>query len=601
MKKKLLSFDSHNILSRITRPFVENVMGIAQINHLYDSLTNHDKNAAAFAEDILQKLSVEYTLPSEEVLQELREIKGPLVFVSNNPLGGVEVFLMIVLMQKIREDYRLMGNDILANIEELEKAIISAENPQNISEKTSWALQLISYLQEGGMLALFPNGENTETHLPGVSFQRQDWDERLARILLLTKATIVPIYFHGKSSFVFQFMGLISPRLRKRLLPWEFLNTSHKKIAFCIGKKITHTRLEQFQDKDKYEAINHYLQSKIYLLSLHFLKNRQINIQNFQNKIMAFWGNEEDAKTIIAPIPQQKLCDELANLPQNSLLVDTDKMQIWVFRPAQAPNMMQEIGRLREITFREIGEGSGKACDTDTFDSYYYQLLLWDKQKQQVAGGYRIGKTDEILQKYGFEGIYICTIFQVKEELLRHIQPAIELGRSFIVKEYQRSYQPLLLLWTGICQFILQDMKYRYIIGPVSISAEMNAVSKTLLVNFLEDNNLAEGLADLVKPKHKFHKKRKAASYYHSFSTDDMRDLNDAIVELEKNNMGVPVLFKHYLKMGAKMLAFNVDPDFSDVLDCFMMTDLLKTDTFLLQKYMGKENLAKYYAFHGKQ
>lgn len=601
MKKKLLTFDSHNILSRITRPLVENLMGMAQINQLYASLEHHSHNPAEFAEEFLQKLEVSYTLPPEEVLAELREIKGPLVFVSNNPLGGVEVFLMIVMMQKIREDYRLVGNDMLAKIEELEKAIISVQESHTQSEKTSWAFQLISYLQDGGMLALFPNGDSIETHIPGLPFQRQDWDERIARILLLTKATVVPIYFHGKSSFVFQFMGLMSPRIRKRLLPWEFLNTSHKKIEFRIGKKIPNSRLVQFQDKDKYEAVNHYLQSKIYLLSLHFMKDRAINIEKIQNQFLAFWGNEADAKEIIPHIPTETLQAELQALPPQALLVDGDKLQIWVFQQKQAPNMMQEVGRLREITFREIGEGSGKACDTDTFDTYYYQLLLWDKQKQQVAGGYRIGKTDEILQKYGFEGIYICTIFQVKEDLLRHIQPAIELGRSFITKEYQRSYQPLLLLWTGICQFILQDMKYRYIIGPVSISAEMNAVSKTLLVNFLEANELAEGLAEFVKPKHKFQKKRKAVSYYHSFSTDDMRDLNDAIVELEKNQMGVPVLFKHYLKMGAKMLAFNVDPDFSDVLDCFMMTDLLKTDKFLLQKYMGKENLEKYYEFHGKK
>ncbi len=599
MKKKLLSFDAQNILSRMARPFVENMTGISRINQLYASLTQENTNATAFSEEILQKLGVSYTLPSEEALQELREIKGPLVFVSNNPLGGVEILLMIVLMQKIREDYRLVGNDMLAEIEELEKAIISIEKTHHQAEKTSWGLQLISYLQEGGMLALFPNGENNETHIPGMAFQRQDWDERLARIFLLTKATIVPIYFHGKSSFVFQFMGLISPNFRKKLLPWEFLNNSYKKIAFRLGKKIPISRLEQFDGQDKYEAINRYLQAKIYLLSLHFLTDTEMNITKIQNTLLAFWGNEADAKPIIAPIPTVTLQAELQALPQNALLVDTEKMQIWVFKQKDAPNIMQEIGRLREITFREIGEGSGKACDTDVFDTYYYQLLLWDKQKKQVAGGYRMGKTDEILQKYGFEGIYICTVFKVKEELLRHIQPALELGRSFIVKEYQRSYQPLLLLWTGICQFIVQNPKYHYIMGPVSISGEMNAISKTLLINFLEDNQLAEGLAEWVKPKHKFRKKRAAAEYYHSFSTNDMRDLNDAIVELEKNNMGVPVLFKHYLKMGAKMLAFNVDPDFSDVLDCFMMTDLLKTDKFLLQKYMGKENLAAYYAFHG--
>ena len=250
-----------------------------------------------------------------------------------------------------------------------------------------------------------------------------------------------------------------------------------------------------------------------------------------------------------------------------------------------------------------MGEGSGKACDLDDFDEYYYQLVLWDYENSRIAGGYRIGKIDDIRDKLGRDGVYVNTIFRIKDRLLDQINPALELGRSYITQEYQKSYQPLLLLWTGICQFILkpENRKYRYIIGPVSISAEMNSISKTLIVQFLANNNLAEGLSKLVEPKHPFKGKSRAIQYYNTFSLEDMKEVNDAITELEEGAGGIPVLFKHYLKMGAKMLAFNVDPDFSDVLDCLMMTDLLQTDRHLLSKYMGKENMEEYLKAHGAE
>jgi hypothetical protein len=157
-----------------------------------------------------------------------------------------------------------------------------------------------------------------------------------------------------------------------------------------------------------------------------------------------------------------------------------------------------------------------------------------------------------------------------------------------------------LLLWTGIAHFVFlpHNRKYKNLIGPVSISAEMNSTSKTLIVNFMEQNNIRQELSDYVSPKHRFNKTHKAVLYYKSFGMKDLKDVQDAVSELEEGHGGIPILFKHYLKMGAKMLAFNVDPDFSDVLDCLMMTDLTQTDRHLLGKYMGKENLTIYLQSH---
>lgn len=579
------------------RPLAEQLLGISPFNQAFSSAQPTHETPADFAKAVLKKLKIEYTLPPAALIEELREIQGPIMVVANHPLGGVEVLMMIHLLSLIRNDYRLMANQLLTDVQALKPAMLNIEEDDRPSSKLHTALQLVNYLSEGGMLGIFPSGEAADISLPGMRYTPQKWDDSIARLATLTQATVIPIYFHGQGNFVFQLMGMFSTRLRKNLLPFEFANTAESTVQYRIGKKILPSRIAQLNGD--FAAINRYFQSKLYLLSLHFLPKSLIDWEQIQGW-MPFGGQEAEAQPVIDAIDTEVLVKELEGLPKENLLVDTAQFCIYEMQQWQCPQLMQEIGRAREITFREVGEGSGKSCDVDSFDAYYYQLVLWDKEKKAVAGGYRIGKLQEILDTKGKDGIYIASIFTISEELLQKVQPTLELGRSFITKAYQRSYNPLLLLWTGICQFILKDIKYRYIIGPVSISAEMNSTSKTLLVNFLEENELAKDLTDYVKPKHKFKGKRRVNEFYHSFALTDIKDINEAITELEENQMGVPVLFKHYLKMGAKMLAFNIDPDFSDVLDCLMMTDLLKTDRHLLQKYMGKEGLARFVDYHEK-
>jgi putative hemolysin len=583
-------------LSGFARPLMESISGITQLNELYDSVKNKTDDPAEFAKLILQELEVEYSLP-QDLIAEMKAIEGPIVMISNHPIGGIEAFILMHILSEVRRDFRLVASPMLSQIEELNDALIYV-NPFNQSDKsgTKSALQLVSYLESGGALGIFPNGEATETHIPGQSLEKQDWNPAIARIIQLTKATVIPVYFHGQSNLLFQLAGILSPNWRKRFQAREFLNAEGKNLRFRIGKKISPSRLAAFEQP---EQVNTFIQSRIYLLSLHFMRKSLINVDRLKTFVSLPTSPEIEEPIIEARSPEL-LQSEITNLPKDQLLCASAPFEVWYLQKKQAPTVMREIGRQREFTFRDIGEGSGKNCDVDAFDEYYYQLVLWDCEKSQVAGGYRIGKIDDILLTKGVNGIYLSTLFEISPQLLQKMPGSLELGRSYVSKEYQRSYQPLMLLWTGICHFVAREPKYRYMLGPVSITAEMNNTSKTLLVDFLQQNEAIPGLMPYIKPKHAFKGKKKAHLYYNTFSTHDLRDVQDAITELENNQMGVPMLFKHYLKMGAKMLAFNVDPDFSDVLDCLMVTDLLNTDTHMLSKYMGKESVETYYKFHQK-
>ncbi len=584
-------------LSPITKPLIKRVLGISQLDKIHEEIHRQKiKDPAEYAELVLRKLKIYYTLPPESELAPLRELKGPLIFISNHPLGGVEVLILILFMSKIRKEYHILTQGFGDNTGELKEVVLEKNNSGNYAK----AKDVIQYLRDGGMLTVFPCKE--ETTMGGKAlFTAKNWDEKTAKLVYLSRATVIPVFFKGHSGFIYQIFGMMFPRIREKLKAREFLNVSYKDIEFRVGKKISADRLQNFGRN--FDKINEYLKSKLFLLSLHYvpdsIRDTFINVDNIAALPM-FGNSAPEVKPIIAALPHEKIEKEIESLPKEALLVESKPFRVYVLKKEEAPDIMLEIGRLREITFRNAGEGSGKECDVDAFDNRYYQLVLWDYENKKIAGGYRIGKIDELIQTGDRNLVYVNTIFRIKEKLLNQIHPALELGRSYITHGYQKSYQPLLLLWTGICQFILlpENIKYRYLIGPVSISAEMNSVSKTLIVQFLANNNLAEGLSQMVEARHPFKGKSRAIQYYNTFSLEDIKEVNEAITELEEGVGGIPVLFKHYLKMGAKMLAFNVDPDFSDVLDCLMMTDLLQTDRHLLSKYMGKENMERYLKHH---
>jgi putative hemolysin len=267
----------------------------------------------------------------------------------------------------------------------------------------------------------------------------------------------------------------------------------------------------------------------------------------------------------------------------------------WPPKRAATPNTLREIGSLRELTFRSAGEGTGEALDLDRFDPHYLHLFLWSKTACEVAGSYRLVPTAELLPRFGVEGLYSTTLFDLGPELFERIGPALEMGRSFVRPEYQKQYAPLLLLWKGITRYVSLHPECAVLFGPVSISNDYNPVSRSLLVGYLETQKESD-LARLIKPRRPYRPKMGAPWHAQAASrfSQDVEELSAPIADLERDGKGVPILIKQFMKAGGRVLGFNIDPRFSNVLDVLMMADLRRAPQPILERYMGREAAAAF-------
>jgi len=303
---------------------------------------------------------------------------------------------------------------------------------------------------------------------------------------------------------------------------------------------------------------------------------------------------------VAAAIPKPLLKAEVEALPADQCLAASGHFAVHSARAGQIPWCLQEIGRLRELTFRTAGEGTGRASDIDLFDTYYLHLFVWDAKAESIVGAYRMGLADEILARYGKRGLYTQSLFKCGARVLRTLNPAIELGRSFVRAEYQRNFAPLLLLWRGIGRFVARSPRYAVLFGPVSISNSYEPRSRQLIVDYLKTNSVEAGLARHVKPRHPFRARTPADWDGAEFSgLGGIDELSRAIERIEPDHKGVPILLKHYLKLGGRLLGFNTDGQFGDALDGFIVVDLRASDPRLLARYMGEEGAAGFLAYHG--
>lgn len=281
-------------------------------------------------------------------------------------------------------------------------------------------------------------------------------------------------------------------------------------------------------------------------------------------------------EAIALPEDSSLIEQDIQSLYESNLVLSRAQFDLFVAQPRQIPNVLREIGRLREIAFRDVGEGSGKARDIDEFDLYYHQLIIWDREQKKIAGGYRIGKGDEIFNQFGVEGLYIFTLFKIKSGLYPTIRKSIELGRSYVTVEYQKQRLPLFLLWKGILHFILQNPHYEYLYGPLSISTYYSDISKSLMVRFFTRHYFDKDLARFLKPRNPYKLKttKEDIDVLLESMGREVSRLDSFIEEVEPSNFRMPVLLKQYVRQNARFLAFNIDPQFSDVLDGFIILNL---------------------------
>ncbi len=522
-------------------------------------------------------------------LPDLRKIpaRGPLVVVANHPFGGIEGVILAAILLQVRSDVKILGNYLLNQIIGVRDSIIAVDPFKTKSSVTSnlkGLKETVRWLKAGGALITFPAGEVSSFKLKNRKVEDSQWSAHIGGIIRRTGATVLPVYFPGKNSLIFQLLGMLHPRLRTAMLPREFVNKQHSRVCACIGKAIPWRKLQRFEtDKGLIEFLR---------FSTIFLKNREdVKNKRFKVVVPLVKTDLQAQMPVVPPVAPSMLEQEVKSLSPHQQLVEKGDLAVYLAESSQIPNVLNEIGRLREITFREVQEGTGKSIDLDQFDTYYLHLFLWNHRQRELVGAYRLGLTDQILKRYGPMGLYTNQLFRFKPELLELLTNSIEIGRSFIRSEYQKKFNSLKLIWRGIGEYVSQNPQYHILFGTVSISKGYQKLSRNLIIRFLKTNKFDLLLSRFVSPRKPFRFRRIRGISQDILQTSfpDIDDISLLISEIEKDGKGIPILLRHYLKLNGYLISFNVDKAFSSVVDGLLIVDLTQTDEKLLKRFMGKE------------
>lgn len=580
------------LLASMGKVIAERVLAFPALNAVHRRATASG-DERPFCERALAALDVRLDVSDDDLARIPRN--GPLLVVANHPFGGLDGLALLTLIKRVRPDVRILANHLLAMIPELRDQSVFVDpygGDGAVARNLGSMRAAMRFIRGGGALAVFPAGEVSGPDPRTGEVADIGWNPFIARLIRGGETSVVPVFFAGRNSALFQWAGRLHSRLRSLLLPRELLRQRGRRLDVRIGQPITPSKLKQFESDEELAA---YLRVRTYVLAGRAVK---------QGSVEAVPAKAVRTGDAIAVTESADLvAAEIEALPPENQLASSGALRVVIGHAYQFRTTLREIGRLREITFRRVGEGTGRPRDLDTFDQHYLHLLVWHSQRREIVGSYRLGLTDQILGNRGKAGLYTSTLFDFKDELLKQISPAIELGRSFVRPEYQKDYAPLMLLWRGIALFVSRNPQYRRLFGPVSISNEYQSLSRQILVAFLRQNVLAPDLAKWVIPRNppKHWPGRAWSSRLAATTVKTIEVVDELVGEIETERAGMPVLLRQYLRLNAKLLGFNVDPEFGDVLDGLMLVDLLDVDRAILTRYMGRENLAALYGFHGRQ
>ncbi|GAB2705685.1 lysophospholipid acyltransferase family protein [Mucilaginibacter koreensis] len=553
------------------------VMKINDVNKLFEQAeTNQGMD---FVDAILKGIGVEIEFDESE-LKNL-PVNGSFIAIANHPYGGVEGLVLLKILCMVRPEAKLMANFILKKIPNLSDYFVAVNPFENIehSSSISGIKTTMELLASGTPIGIFPAGEVSTYQLDKQQVTDRMWHPVVGKLIAKAKVPVVPIYFHGNNGILFNLLSLIHPTLRTAKLPSELFNKQGHTIKLRIGKPI---QVKDLPDASNTTKLLNFLRTKTYALGAGLENHKRIfNPRNlFQIR--------KSPKAIAPETPAVILEREIASLEPGYKIWTEKNYEVYITPASVIPHTINEIGRLREITFREVGEGTNKPLDLDEYDIYYHHLFIWDHQAKMIVGAYRLGLGDEIFYSMGKSGFYTAQLFKIKSQFTEVLKTSIELGRSWIRKEYQQKPLPLFLLWKGILKYLLDHPRYRYLIGPVSISNTFSNFSKSLIVDYITRHHFDHEMAEYVKPRKDF------KVDFSSIDTDllmagedSLKGLDNLISEIETRNIKLPVLLRQYIALNAKIICFNIDPKFADCLDGFLVLDLQKVPKDMLEK-LGK-------------
>lgn len=557
---------------------VKKFFAIEKINQIYKE--NGAQSGPEFIDSVISKLKIKYTV--SDAFEKRIPSTGPFIIIANHPLGGLEGLLLLKLICGIRPDFRLQGNFLVQHIEALKAYILPVnpfENFKSAHSSYKGIKDAYKHLKEGGSLGIFPAGEVSSYQVKEMRITDRQWQKSSIKFIKTAGVPVIPVYFQGSNSAMFHFLGYIHPILRTAKLPSEILNKSNQNINIVFRKQIPVKTINSFSSV---KSLSHYLRAKTYSLSGP-LKTQKF----FQSKL---YLTEKSKHKIIDPTDKELILNDLLKLDNDCFLFSNGSFSVYCAPYSAFPNIIREIGRLREITFREVGEGTNKSIDLDEYDLYYHHLIIWDHVNKRIAGSYRIGKGKEIINEYGKTGFYISSLFRLKNGINPVLEKSLELGRSFIIKEYQRHPLALFLLWKGIFWYLMHNPDYQYLIGPVSISNDFSKRSKSLIVQFTKEHFSDSSLSLYIKPRKKFRIPNDVVNHNRKLleNTDgNIKTLELYINELQPE-LTIPVILKKYLHMNGKIIGFNLDPEFNDCLDALMIVNIVDLPSEFAENLAGE-------------
>ncbi len=564
------------------------VLGIGKLNKVYPYVA--DLEGPEFSEEVLKRFGISYEVPPEQLANIPAE--GGFLTVSNHPFGGADGLILNAIINSRRPDFKILTTFLLAQVPNLTKWFIPVDNFSTGGAKSIRGIRsALGHIGSGGSLGLFPTGEVSTYQKKGrrtaVSDKRiiedKPWPENITKLIKNSGLPVIPIYFDGTNSRFFHFLGAIHPRLRTIRLIWELANKRGTQVKVRIGKAIPAKDIAGLD----VQTLGKYLRNRCYALEAQALQRGDRPFGSAQGPENAqgpekAQGPGKAQEPVADPVDPKLVRSQMEQLKDKELFQAGD-YRAYLIDAKDAPDAMRELYRLREETFRSIGEGTGKSLDTDPYDEYYKHLILWNIPDGQIAGAYRVGYGSEIFRRFGRGGLYTDSLLRFGPAADEILSRGLELGRSFVALKYQREVLPLKLLLTGLTVAVIQDPRINCLTGTVTISGTMPDLYKSLTVYFLQRDFALPSAEDFALPTHPYSLgflRVNPEELLSGIPRGDIDAFDRLLGGISDGKYRLPVLFRKYFNCGARVSCFNVDPDFNDCLDGMIV---LKTKDFPLQ------------------
>jgi putative hemolysin len=491
---------------------------------------------------------------------------GRVVIISNHPLGSLDAFVLLKLVGKVRSDVKIVANDFLKEFKSIESLLITINNFKNKQTKESIS-KIYSHLESEGAIIIFPAGEVSRMTPLGVRDGK--WQKGFLKFAARTNSPILPVYVGAKNSKTFYSISTLNKRISTLLLSHEMFKQRNKNIKINIGQLIPSANIRPASLKT--DGVIELYKQHIYLLK----KGRPLF------KTQKAIAHPEDTKLIKKELKQAQL---LGNTK--------DGKTIYLYSNTEESIILKEIGRLREVAFRKVGEGANERRDLDKYDKYYKHIVLWDENDLEIVGSYRIGECKEIVGRFGLDALYNTTLFDFSDKFIEMLPISIELGRSFVQPKYWGT-RALDYLWYGIGAYLCKNPHIRYMFGPVSLSASYSKITKDIIFNFFD--HYFKDAQNLVSSKTPYNFKNDENVLNildKELVKDNYKEDFKTVKKLLKNfDSSVPVLYKQYAEVcdegGIKFCAYNIDEDFASCVDSFIVVDISKFKESQRKRYLS--------------